>query len=68
MAMAYEKKFASARHHASAPWVLLRTFWRRTRQRQTYLDLRSLPEHLQRDIGILDGNLVVRDSLTRRGE
>ncbi len=67
MAMAHEK-FASARHHASAPWDTLRTFWRRARQRQAYLDARSLPEHLQRDIGILDGNFVVRESLGRCGE
>lgn len=30
--------------------------WRRARAGKPHLDVRELPRHLQRDLGILDGN------------
>ena len=42
-------------------WPLLR--WPRSGKRPATLDLKSLPDHLKRDMGMLDGN----DPTGRRG-
>jgi hypothetical protein len=47
---------------------MLKASWNGPRRRRAYLDVRSLPEHLQRDIGVLDGNPIMRESLERCGE
>lgn len=36
--------------------MLVRQFARFSGRRRTYLDVRELSEHLQRDMGFLDGN------------
>ncbi|PDQ22759.1 hypothetical protein CN311_02120 [Mesorhizobium sanjuanii] len=35
---------------------LVRGFARHVARKRTYLDIRELPPHLQRDMGFLDGN------------
>ena len=37
-------------------WLLVREFSRLARRRRDYVDVRELSEHLQRDMGFLDGN------------
>ncbi len=65
MAMAQDR-FVFARNRTS--WSALKAFWKGPQRKRAYLDVRSLPEHLQRDIGILDGNHIIRKSLERCGE
>jgi hypothetical protein len=66
MTMAHEE-FAPAGRRTSTLWDTLKTLWRR-RHRRAYLDVRTLPEYLQRDIGILDGNRINWEKLERTWE
>ncbi len=67
MTMAHEK-FASAGRSSPTLWGTLRKLWTPARQRRAYLDVSTLPEYLQRDIGILDGNRIDWEKLERTRE
>jgi hypothetical protein len=55
MAMARER-LVTGNHWTWNPRLTLRALWAERGQRHRYLDIASLPEHLQRDMGFLDGN------------
>ena len=55
MAMAQERTGSSG-HWAWNPMDTLRSFWGESRPSRPCLDVAALPEHLQRDMGFLDGN------------
>jgi hypothetical protein len=62
-----QQEFASAGRRTSTLWSTLKTLWGR-RHRRAYLDVRTMPEYLQRDIGILDGNQLNWEKLERTWE
>jgi hypothetical protein len=54
MAIAQERPVSTG-HWNWNPWLTLQAFWGQSRPRHRHLDVAALSEHLQRDMGFLDG-------------
>jgi hypothetical protein len=51
-----QERLVASSYWAWNPLHTLRSLWGESRPRRGYLDVAALPEHLQRDMGFLDGN------------